>query len=155
MVPWESTTVLQKRFHLDGYTNCCGPIRFRPTRKVWVTFDVVIMDTSRTLKGSTLLRSADCLFSVLRPYSEKFFPFSILLLREVRDAVFFFLITSIYAMRPHNVRLVNLQKAKKCEILNLETGKAVRNGSKVVRCSKFLSGRTSSGIMGIESHLRR
>ena len=49
------------------------------------------MDTSRTLKGSTLLRSADCLFSVLRPYSEKFFPFSILLLREVRDAVFFFL----------------------------------------------------------------
>ena len=83
------------------------------------------MDTSRTLKGSTLLRSADCLFSVLRPYSERFFCLLHSLFKrlerevrsEVKDAVLFFLVTSIYVMRPHNVRLANLQKAKKCEIL--------------------------------------
>ena len=151
---YHEKVLLQKRLHLNGYTNCCGPIGFRPTRKVWVTSDVVV-DTSRTLKAS-LLRSADCLFSVLRPYSESFFPFSILPRRQVRDTGFFFLITSIYAMRPHNDRLANLQKGQKnCEILNLEAGKAVRNGSNVVRCSKFPSGKTSSGIMGIGSQMRR
>ena len=161
MVPWESTTVLQKRFHLDGYTSCRGPIRFRPTRKVWVTFDVVIMDTSRTLKGSTLLRTTDCLFSVLLPYSERFFPFSIVCFkrlerrREVRDAVFF--LGNIYLRHasPQWQTCQPPKRAQNCEILNLEAGKAVRNGSKVVRCSKFASGRTFSGIMGIGSHLRR
>ena len=34
---------------------------------------------------------------------------------------------------------------KKSVILNLELGKVVKNGYKVVRCPKFLSRRTSSG----------
>ena len=152
---YHEKVLLQKRLHLNGYTNCCGPIGFRPTRKVWVTSDVV-MDTSRTLKASTLLRSADCLFSVLRPYSERFFPFSIFPRRQVRDTGFFFL-DNIYLHHasPQWQTCQPSKTAKNCEILNLEAGKAVRNGSNVVRCSKFPSGKTSSGIMGIGSHLRR
>ena len=37
------------------------------------------------------------------------------------------------------------QNGKKCDILNQELVKVVRNGLKVVRCVKFPSGRTSSG----------
>ena len=152
---YHEKVLLQKRLQLNGYINCCGPIGFRPTRKVWITSDVV-MDTSRTLEASTLLRSADCLFSVLRPYSERFFPFSIFPRRQVRDTGFFFL-DNIYLRHasPQWQTCQPPKTAKNCESLNLEAGKAVRNGSNVVRCSKFPSGRTSSGIMGIGSHLRR
>ena len=152
---YHEKVLLQKRLHLNGYTNCCGPIGFRPTRKVWVTSDVV-MDTRRTLKASTLLRSADCLFSVLRPYSERFFPSPHFRGAKLETLVFFFL-DNIYLRHasPQWQTCQPSKRAKKCEILNLEAGKAVRNGSNVVRCSKFPSGKTSSGIMGIGSHLRR